>query len=567
MSLCKICGSQMEEGSTFCSNCGAKQDTAPEFSYEQADGKAQTDTTTATSSFTAVPEKLKKKSAGKKAVIGIVAALLVLVAAGAIALASSSSIKNTFKLMTSSPDTYLKDTLSDSMKNSIDSYYNSLKETKNKNTTEYNGMDLSLKFEPGTFINTMLSSYADVKLDSIGANLSYAASKDNVSFDMSLLANDKSLASINSLINLASSPEILFRIPELTPSYIKVTLNDMLSSMGYLSLDELLESFASEIGYSYPSDFLSEATMDKCVDALLKIIGTEVTLDKNAELKAGSVTGTYNKFTTDITEEAFYDAICSILSILNEDKAFSEYYNLMSGEYGMTIDELILEIEDEKEYIDEDSKPLEYSVWIDNNGDIKAQEIKIDKNSSIGYYMPQDGSKHGILFKVKDDGSNVFLIEGEYTDKSGAKSGEIELTVNSYDYYTDSYSTSTTFLVEFSNVKCDSKNMSGTYTFTTNLLVGSSLVLTQSGTTDDQTLTAEIVVQGIPVGKFTLTSKLKKDASATKADTSAKVYSYSDYDDLYEYEDEIDMNAFLMDILNKLGLDLSVLGMLDSYFY
>lgn len=589
MRYCKKCGKQLEDNALFCSNCGTKNEipisdetvtedninqtppsSVPPVQFITPDEEGQTNTASQEMEYektSATP--LKKKKKGKNIVFAAIAAIVVVIATGAIVYAKSDSLQNSLKMAFMEPDKYLRgiaaEAFSDIASETTETYHalkTPVAAMKNENAEMASDFNLTLALDE-SFTSSIFSALNmnNIQLKNLSANINSNTKGGNTSADISIFLNDSALVTLKSLIDI-SNKNFYFQIPELSSSYLKINMND------FNSFNNLPQTKVTNIFSSLPA--IEEKELERIVkdysDLIVKML-TNVTVEKDVTAKVDDVTSTYNKFTASISEQQIYDFAVAFLTAAKEDEVLLNFLDSVrntssaysgrgsiestKSEIERALESLLSETVEEPEKI-----AAIYYAWIDESGSMKGQELSINDAGSIGYLTTQSKDKKGIHIWLKEDGQELLGIQTSYITKDGAYSGSASLSVASYDYYYEDYQT-TSILLDFSNFSYSKNKMTGTFTLSTDALPGSSLTLDTFADSESLSFTLDVAYLGMKLGTISLTGSKQEPSVITFPNDSDQIYSIESTEEVNRYFNELDVDGFINKLNNLLGFDIT----------
>ncbi len=506
-------------------------------------------------------QKPKKKSRGK--LIAAIVVILILVSGAATAFAFKDKIVNVFSQMTKSPAEYYAYVEEKAIKESTDElkeYANTVvKDMAVDLTTDVTlnreTLDTLLQSSLGVSLADMEGSIG-VTLESFGLNVQAAKKGNKLSETFGVRFNEVDLITMDMFMDLTEQ-EMLMRFPELSDAYV--------------DFSSALEEGLSE----FDLDELEAFTAGSSIDAadLLKRYGNiivknieDVEMDKNAELTIDDLSEKCTKLTVTISNDDVKNILEDILIEAKEDKYILDVldvYGIDEDDYQDMIDQAEDDLEDFSEDLLEED--IEMLVYVDGDGNIIGREFSMDgSDASIGYITATKGSETEYKLYVNDDDDNeVINLTGSHTKKDGAYNGSAELEIS--DPY-EEYFTTISLDIDYEDVKTEKKNNHtynyGTITISSLDLLGIQVVIENSVKDDIQNNKIEFQMGASPI--VTIKSKLEylKDIDVDEPSDSDEVY---DIEDIDSYTDSLDLEGYLSNISEKLGIDLQ--SLLDYYYY
>lgn len=580
MKYCKNCGASLNETADSCPVCGTKaeesQETEEPVSFAMPQTKESNSSAIPDFISEAVPEKPKRHN--KKILAAVIAVFLVIVGVGAIAYASSGSFKNSMKQAIMEPDEYLQSIFEHSVEElakEASEHYSAFltpmtNQTKDLDSHYVADVDLTLNQE---FLAPFLESVqlSNVKLESISANITSSRKDEKVGGQVLASVNGQALASLN----LSADPKegiLYLQIPELSPSYLKLDASDLESFEGVsnsMQLQQMIDSIFNESTLSsedvkrilteYPNLF---------VDML-----TDVSVEKDVTAEASGVETSYDKYNVSINEKQLKDFSIAFLTKAKEDEKLlgfldnmlqviarsSETSSELPPSFRSNIDEWLKKVEAKE--VKEEVTAATLSLWINETGEIKGEEFTLLGNEndsaaySFGYLSTQKKKQHGLSFWGKENENLLFNLDSDSIEKDDKYSGSAQLALFQEDWYTNTPQTNT-ITVDFKDVTTEN-GLSGTFTASSTLIPGGSLILSLSGTEKEQNMELGINYMGMSIGTLTIHQSSDTNAEPiTFPSESDRIYSIQeDGKELSEYLEECDIEALLQKLSNSIGIN------------
>lgn len=596
MKYCKKCGAKLEENVLICSSCGAKVEASKsDTSAQTVDDQLQnTDIQEEPVSFTMPMEKPSsapsasipearpagKKRRGKRVLAAVIAAVLVVVGAGAIVYASSDSLQNSVKQAFWQPEDYIQhvversfDKLASDASQSYTTLFAPVATLTSSEKTDL-GYQMTMKLNLNQdFIAPFLdaSDLNGLKLETFTADIDASLKGEQIGALISLSVNEQQLASMN-LAGNEKEDVLYFQIPEFTSSYLKIDLQDFelpSSTANTAQIQQLMKELFNE-------SLLNEKDVERIITIYSKLIVellTDVSVEKNVTADAAGVSATYNKYTATITEQQLYDFLLKLLkeaqndeTILNFLSNSVEVFNRYSNQPAVTysgkdiIGTMIANLE--KATIQPSNVMGSCSFWINDQGEMKGAEFTlIDSPSetySFGYLSCEKKSNYGFSFWMKENTTEILNLHVNSVKKDGVCKGTAELTVSEDDWYTGSLKTNS-ITVDFTLNNTET-NSEGSFTLSSTLVPGGSLTLTFSGKDKERDISLGVNYLGMNMATASLTYTETKAKEISFPSASDQVYTVTpDEKELYEYLSECDINTLLQKLSSSIGIDLNSL--------
>ena len=505
-----------------------------------------------------------KKKSHKKTVAAAIVLVLILGIAGT-AFAFKDKILNALSIGSKSPQEYYASVEQQAMNESIDKLMASTNKT---------GDDLvyhltaDLSYDKAT-LNSVLSGYAGmtiedlestigIPLDSIGIDMT-AALKDSTTYGKILLnLNKVDLISAEVIID-AVTQEMLMRIPELSPAYLKQSLMSKYGAESF-NYEEYLNNLKG-INPEDTADFLKRYS--KIITSEIQ----EVELSKNEELTVGDTTETCNLLTVTIDEETLLDIVSAIIAEAKNDKFILDLlpaFDLSKDEYVSALENASDELKSSTNELTSDGKII-MEVYVKKDGKIIGRKFSVkaegDKVADFGYALASKGKQSEYELYIDDEyGTRVISVTGTQTEKDDAYTGEATLEINAEDAGYDSYS----FDISYEDVKTESKNNQvfyyGKINVSSLLMIGMDVGLEYNVEGKVQHTRLSLNMGTASLVALDFTSEYLDDYKIPSTDSSAEVY---DIYDIEGYESTMDIDRLISDLSAKLGID--VQSIVDAY--
>jgi hypothetical protein len=469
-------------------------------------------------------EPVRKKGPAK-ILITIAVIIVLLIGAGISAYAFSPWVKNNVKMLINDPSEYYAWVESENMNGIAEKIAKGYDELSNSEVQDVS-MELKADLETDS-ITSLIESEAGISLADAGikipSNVSFTESGDKSSACVKINADGKTLATMNAYVK---DNKVYYQIPELSSSYICVDLNQIMElSLNESEIDS--ESFNNLVSDMATGDGLQELLTDKELEELLvKYFDIafsnidDVELDKSVKCEVGDVNVKYNKLTAEIDEGCLYNIAKDVLKEAKKDKTIIKLVEttgaVTKDEYVAAIDGLLEQLGDYN--ISGGEKLGTMNVYVDSKGVIQGRSFEVANNENVklDYMLAEDGSDNAFEINCIFDNEGL-NIKGDFEEKSNKTNGTVD--------------------VSLIGIKLDSDGKS-------------------------QSISSEIVVDGVKYGTVSLNYSDKKTEDVAAFNDSEKVYNYTeDGADLQEYIGSADISGFLKNISDVIGIDLnSLLG-------
>ncbi|MBE5960022.1 MAG: hypothetical protein E7256_01335 [Lachnospiraceae bacterium] len=529
-----------------------KTDT-PEFEFpdetNDADLHALSESVKAEGTAFVEPKKNKKKK-----LAGIAAAfLIVAVTAGACAM-QIPSVKNAVAIHTMSPRKYFKTITDANIKTAADKISSSYEKSlsyRSQNTTGALTADISV--ELGDMLKESLASDG-VSFSSM--NLSYRSDyKDKtVKEAVTLGINKEDVFHLVCYTQAADS--FYLQLPDLSASYLYGQSD---SSVSGQNTEELINAITA----------LQEMTPDEIntmAVTYLSYIPDHYTKISDITSETTSIDGISNTFSTltvSISEKDAYDVLVDMFEKVQSDTRLTNFINSFFAQCGYplyTADWILDELKENQALATVDDL-LDVTLYIDKNGVIKGVSLKPQdnpENEEFRILTVSEGKNVKGEMNFYENNKMIFGLQLSYTKKDNGATGTLTMTAPS-DEYLAGEELAFEVVISFEDLKHNGKNdkfLSGTMTITTSGAPGSSLSLVFKAGDNAQAVDISINLSGYDAGTIRIRFKTDDYQEFVLPDSaSAKIYDMNG--DLSDYEKEIDMDSFLTNLYQKLGIDLN----------
>lgn len=498
-----------------------------------------------------------KNKGKKKLAFGIVIAAAVCVG---VLIFAFNFLGNKNALSSKSPEVYFQTV----MKNEIEEFASNMTKSMDKYSSAEKvnelGFDMNLKFTAGSYTKQLLE-YQGISIDNVAANTSFDFDNEKFRISSVLGANDSELLTVLILSEIATEAAYI-KLPELSNAYLLAELTTA-TDFSY-DTEELLPELTSML------EILNGETLKGLlVDYSTEILDCieDVKLTKDEEVDVNGIKASYNKLTTTLNEKKLAEILISILEKASDDeriREITEFFLEASGETYYSFDDLD-ELIDELKLIEDSASTddiLEFSIYVDDKDQLKGLNIKPldeDVTGTMTYLTATDGKKGGFKFTVTDAEEEVVSLISDWNESASGYTGELNLTLRTFDEYYEDYST-TTVAVEFEDVKyVDKENgiVNGTFTITSDELAGSAITFVLKG--DKESISSDISINfmGMEIGTLNVTINQRDFKSIDMPSENEDIYDMET--ELDEYTYTLDYITFLNTISEKLGIDLNSL--------
>jgi hypothetical protein len=376
------------------------------------------------------------------------------------------------------------------------------------------------------------------------------------SFGLSL--NQVDIVTFEILMNTLNQ-EFFMRIPELSPAYLKQSLDTgEFDSEKYTELLKLLTPERT-------ADFLKRYT-NIIADNM-----NEVELSKNEEVSVDALTANCTKLTITVDNESLYDITSAILKEAKEDEYIYDLlplFEVSESEFKDAVDEAQDSLKDSLESEMSDDSSLEMNVYVNDRGEIIGRDFEVEEDgSSLGSFgymnLGKNSNNEFSLYYEDMDGNKILEGNGTQTKKDDAYTGEIELVINDP---TGEFPSEIGLEIEYEDVKTEIKNnryyQYGTYTISSPLAYGLTFVVENNVDDDVQQCKMSVQMGSSPLLTIDTKAKYLEDFTIPSVNENEEIYDFTDYE---TYLSTVDIEAFISNLSEKLGVDLQ--SLIDNFMY
>jgi hypothetical protein len=578
--FCGNCGTQVDDGESFCPECGAPL--TPE--NVQGDGKVTGKVQELAKKLQCIVKKAGSGAAASEPVIAVVAAVLVVVL---LVVANASRIGNFVHKTFSSPEKYYqyveKKSAHELISNSGDMYkFLVLDNIAGMSDKKVSG-EISVELGKDGEELLELAGLAGIDLSGL-KSVSVSASantKDNrTSFEAALSSNSKDIISGNGVVDIKDG-KFYFQVPELNSDYIEIDMDDV-----YYDYDEIYEQqMMQDVLDALPSQSKFEDILEDYVVVALKNVDKVSSSSKS--ISVGGVEQKCTELKVTFDADTLEDMTEDILKQMKNDKEIKKMLENIakkadadfdSDDYEDYIDDML----DDLDYAFDDDLEIVMKVYVDGKGKIRGRVIEYEDrydSFEVSMLMPQKGRKVGYELSFEVDGETVKLtgegkksgdkVTGDFTVKYNGTS-IVDLSVKKLD------------VESLKNGKLNGKieaSVSSKLAKVTGSISGMSIIedirLTLDAETDDNSFKYKIgvIYDDEDIGTITLSAKSSK-GSKVSLPSSKNTVSISDEDDMLEWVEDIEWSKFLKN-LDKANLPDDVIDEIedviddieDGYFF
>ncbi|MBS6193984.1 MAG: zinc ribbon domain-containing protein [Clostridiales bacterium] len=599
--FCKNCGSQLPEGTVFCSKCGCRTDAEPNSAYESQQQSQQYQSQPQSGqfqqyqshpqpeqfqqyqsvpdpSFYGEPPKKRKKA---PFIIGGAAAAAAVI--GGVCIANASTISGFVKRTFYSPEKYYQQVEEEAMKETTnalaESYDLYLEELKKIQASGNQNVELSLRLEDGgrSLLGTVIP--ADLSwLDEVSIKADSFTTESTMESVVEVYLNESILGSL-AVAGDWELQELYMKIPELSASYLGVDLEQLSSEYGaaFPDISEFSQPY-TDVAEFFPDGESLETLISKYYTPLLANV-TEVTKTRE-EVTVGSITQKATVLEAEIQSADFYQSAFDILGQLKSDadveriirtsvRTFIQQAQAMDV-YGEIPDEdtvyqefvtVIEDLESDLRLAQEENRSNPFvlnKIWVDNSGQIIGRALTIGASGEtiplFSYLCPEDGKN----FELEGSfyaGDTTLGFTGKGTTDGSKINSTCTVSIDSTPLLTIG-------IEDMDSKKTKEGTASGSITLrpeaglaafagdagTGALLTNYSLKMTVQQ--DKETSSADLTLLSADVPMFTLSANVSLNGTGKQAMPASndKVYNAASEEDVFTYLTEISLEDFLANL-------------------
>ena len=547
--FCKNCGTQLTEGVKFCPRCGTPIPEQKQTASQQTAAPSGT-------LHTAAPSPKKPGSKKKIIIPCVVAGAVLIVSVGAFAMTKT----NAFKARFTDPVDYYK---------AVETAYidknAAILEKTASNKSDSSSITMGVDIDDAGIALLGIGNY-DTEAITTGLNelelrVDYGQKDDLLGAEAALYSGKDCIVSANTVIDSAYE-EAYIQIPEV--------------SSGYLWIDEEAYSDASLGSLSILTDIPDTANLSPLFSKYAKIMldyAEDVEREKD-KLEVDGIEQKTPHLTVTMDSEQLQDLFVDILETAQKDEDLKDYIvwlgdcSMMSNGYYdsysyyddyyyddsyydgeayydsfvESLDNAIIEIE---EYGALEELEAEMDVWVDKDGEIIGRTLTVSDSEKtmevFNYQTVRKKDKFACVLSFGDPASeygDYVLLEGNGSIKKDLADGTFTL---------ESYGAS---LMEFTLSNYDLKSakegyFNGTLTAHSDMssdLSGYGLEIAVGSNADGGECTFSILSNDVSLGSIHMTYTNDSDYTP-KIPDSSELYNVMDYEDMYDYEDSMDLSA------------------------
>ena len=509
-----------------------------------------------TGTYNSLYEAPQKKRSKAPIVIALVAVLLI--AFSATAFAFSDKAKNTLAMMTKSPAEYLLYVEKKSVEESMDKL---TKYMKASGLGQDVAMELSskLSYDKDTVSSLLaaangmtiedLETYLGISLDTIGFDLIVALEDKMIYEELGLNFNNIDIISAQLFMDSAAK-EMLIRIPELSPAYLRQSLD--MSEYGANDFD--MENYNKAIDLIY-SDRTTEFL--KRYSQIITSEVKDVELTKGKDLTVGDITVKSNVLTLTLTNKTMTNIAKKVLEAAKDDEYLIDLFSLYSISKEEYQYELIYALEDLETYPDNDEEVLVMEVFVDGSGNVLGFDTTVKDSDELvakfGYTSLEQNNKGQYKFHITDPASsNGLEVSGSHTINNGAYTGSASVEFIGSEF------SGMSFNIKYNDVKSEFKNNRiysyGKINISSFMMMGFEITIEHDVKDSAQLSNISLNMGSSPLVTLESSTKYLDNYKVPKPDSTSDVYDT--ITEIDAYSSSIDTDKFISDLSDKLGVDL-----------
>lgn len=597
--FCANCGSRLEDGDSFCPNCGwhvtdeigngnepQQRPMVPDTSVMDTgmvpdvsgmntgiaippianpyagigyDSASDTGKKGGFSKFTGT---FQKGNGGDKKWLRILIPVVAVVAVAAVLICNAAYVHHFVRRTFSSPEKYYqyieKKEVEDTAGTVAALYDNLLRSSLDISDKSVTG---SVKVELSDDVCDMLSEAADLDLDWVKSlELRYdgvAKNKDSMFGANAELFLGKNSAVSGKVLVDGGDKMLYMQVPELTTTYLALDMGDALDFDSY---EELLE-MTGEIYEKTPDKKEMEKMLNRYFSRAIECID-DVDKDKDV-LEAEGVSKKYLALTAEIDSDTMQAMVEAVLEEMLEDEQLEDLVKELSPLLEEALDgedlyeafeDALNEALDNADMIGDSNAEFTMTIWVDGKGTIRGRSIEAD-GMKIFYAMPQKGSKFGLEAGAEtEDGTFVLSGEGK---RSGSKlSGDFKVKCIGMKF-------ADIEVKNFDTDKIKEGYLSGEFTVKPSSKLGAggtaaailsdySYKLAVENAKDTTDIKMSVLDEDESLGSVSISSKTGSGGKLS-VPSDEDVIEVEDYFDMMEWIDEIDWDEFF-DHLHDAGV-------------
>lgn len=508
----------------------------------------------------------EKKKSRKKPFIAAIIVVVLLLATAATAYAFSDTVRNSIDILLKSPRDYYANIENKSIENSVDksiAYMNMSK------TNENTAIDVSatLAYDKDT-VGAMLQSYAGMTISDVEALI--GISLDSIGFDILAVENSnegyqKIGLNLNSVDIISAElftdcalEQMLIHVPDLSPAYLKQSLDMSLYGAESFDYDEL-------------SDTIKNLTSDSSGDFVKRYVKLitdqieDVELNKKEQLTVGDIRVDSNLLTVYFYPETLKNISTKILEEAKNDEFILDLLPLFAvskEEYQEAVDETITDLKQRLESLPQDKELMIMNVYVGSDGSILGRKLEIiddlGDSSTLGLFNIKQNNEGAYDFYITNSSEDNIQVIGSHTKSDGAYSGSATFVINNG-------ASPTEFDIEYDGIKTEVKNNRmynyGSLSLSSYAMMGMEIAIEFDVKGDEQLAAINLNMGKSSLVTLNTSTKYLKNYTIPKPDKSSETYDM--LTEIDSYYSTIDIEGYIATLSDRLGVDLkNLLGSL-----
>jgi hypothetical protein len=396
-----------------------------------------------------------------------------------------------------------------------------------------------------------------IPLDSIGLDVIAAETGDGGYQKIGLNLNNVDIIS-GELFTDYALEQMLIYLPDLSPAYLKLSLDMSQYGMEDMELDKLSDTI-KKITSDSSADFVKRYT--KLITGEIE----DVELKKNEELTVGDITTNANLLTVYFYPETLKNISTKVLEEAKNDEYILDLlplFDISKEEHQEKIDSAIIEAKENLDSLPQDKELMIMNLYVANDGSILGRKLEIidevEGNSSLGFLYIEQNNQGAYDLYIDNDYDSDIKITGSHIKEKGAYTGSLTFEVTDETGPTE-------FDVDYEGFRIERKNDQiytyGNLSISSYAMMGMEIAL-EFDVKDD----AQVSVLKLKMGKSSLvtleaSTKYIKNFAIPKPDGSLETYDM--VTEIDDYSSTIDISGFISTLSDKLGVDLE--GLIGNF--
>lgn len=513
----------------------------------------------------------KKDKSSKKPLVAVLVIVCLLLATAASAFAFGSTIQNSLAMLTKSPKEYYAYVENKSVEESVDKSF-ALLDMSGVNEDMAAEVSGKLSYDKDT-VNALLKNLSGMSISDLEATMGF--SLDSIGFDsvsalkgndmyskFGLNLNNIDILTAELFLDYAAS-EVLIRLPELSPAYLKQSLD----------MSEFSDESFNMNSYKEATALLTSKKTADLIKRYAAIITAEiddVELTKGESITVGDINVKANVLTVKLYPETVLNIGTKILEEAKNDDYIMEIldlYDVSKEDFNNAISEAMEEINALYDTVKDDDEFLEMDVFVGSDGKILGRKLEFITNDPnkviVEYYNVEKGNNGAYEFYIKDDlGTKLLDVNGSHTIDKGVYNGSAVVAITP-----DSNEPAISFNISYEDFKIDLKKdhpyVYGKIKLSSFAMMGMEIALKYDVKDDAQLMTLYLNMGTSSLVTFETSTKYLGDFSVPTPDANA-IY-YDAVTEIDEYNSSVDTDEFISNLSNKLGFDIE--GLFGNLLY